>query len=127
MIALFCGSRDWTDEVAIVDGLDTAWQIARRDFGQEARATLKIIHGGAPGADMIAHQAATLMGFDVLPVHADWRRYGKVAGRIRNFKMLDLGPDYVFAFQRGASRGTQHTLSEAARRGIKIVSLYVDA
>jgi hypothetical protein len=34
--------------------------------------------------------------------------------------MLDDEPDRVLAFQRNGSRGTQHTIDEARRRGIPV-------
>lgn len=127
MIALFCGSRDWVDARAIIDGLLMAWKIAQRDFKAESRTQVTILTGGAPGADTIAHQAAKDMGFLTLIEPADWRQYGKAAGPIRNRKMLDMGPDIVFAFQLGASKGTQDLLDEAARRCIKAILHQVPA
>jgi hypothetical protein len=34
--------------------------------------------------------------------------------------MLDTKPDLVLAFQRDGSRGTQHTIDEARKRGIPV-------
>ena len=51
---------------------------------------------------------------------ADWDTYGKQAGFIRNIQMLDEKPDLVIAFQKNASRGTQHTINEARKRGIPV-------
>jgi hypothetical protein len=51
---------------------------------------------------------------------ADWRGKGRRAGILRNLAMLDDEPDRVLAFQRNGSRGTQHTIDEARRRGIPV-------
>jgi hypothetical protein len=39
--------------------------------------------------------------------------------------MLNTSPNLVIAFQRNRSRGTQHAITEARRRGIK-VEVYTD-
>lgn len=59
-----------------------------------------------------------MMGFPVERYPADWERYGKRAGPIRNRKMLDQGPDLVVAF--GGDKGTADCVREARRRGIAV-------
>lgn len=108
MRVLVCGSRDWQGEDAI-----------RRRIDALPAATTVIV-GGAPGADWWAELRAELRGLPVEVFKADWRRYGKKAGPIRNLQMLDQDPDLVIAFQRKRSRGTQHTIDEARRRGIPV-------
>ena len=110
MKILVCGSRDWTDEGPIADRLAT--------LAPDGSATL--IHGAARGADTIASNVADLLGWAVHPFPADWDRHGKRAGILRNLAMLDEAPDLVIAFQRNGSRGTQHTIDEARRRGIPV-------
>lgn len=51
---------------------------------------------------------------------ADWRKYGKAAGYIRNKEMVDLGADIVLAFQKNKSKGTQHTIDLALAAGITV-------
>ena len=111
MKVLVCGSRDWTDFDAIANRL-TALP------GEHEEIT--VIHGGAPGADTMARRAARLLRFEVRAFPADWRTWGKRAGFIRNVAMLDEQPDLVIAFQLNDSRGTQHTIDEARRRGIPV-------
>lgn len=108
MKVLVCGSRDWTDREAI-------WHRISR-----LRAGSTVIHGNARGADRIAAGAAWMRGCEVKSFPADWLRHGKRAGILRNLAMLDQGPDLVIAFQRNGSRGTQHTINEARRRGIPV-------
>jgi hypothetical protein len=107
---LVCGSRDWTDEQLI----------ARVLLGLTTERHVEIIHGGARGADRIAAQIASEFEFDVQTFPADWRAHGRWAGLRRNLQMLDENPDLVIAFQRNGSRGTQHTIDEARRRGIAV-------
>lgn len=111
MKILVCGSRDWTDEHAIDAKLSAL------TGGHEE---ITVIHGAAPGADRIADKVARRYGSTVKRFPADWARYGKRAGYLRNIEMLDEEPDLVLAFQRAGSRGTQHTIDEARRRGILV-------
>jgi hypothetical protein len=57
---------------------------------------------------------------------ADWERYKRRAGIIRNLEMLDQEPDLVIAFWDGKSRGTAHTIGEARRRGIPVEVVSAD-
>jgi hypothetical protein len=122
MKVLVCGSRDWGDADAIAIRLNTFAVV----HALEDRITL--IHGAASrkikgveqSADMIAAYEAERLGFDVQAFPADWQTYGRRAGYLRNLTMLDQEPDLVIAFQRNNSRGTQHTIDEARRRGIPV-------
>jgi hypothetical protein len=123
MLALFCGSRDWEDVNEIIHGLNMAWAIAEREFFATRYDELTILHGDAPGADTIAGEQAAKIGFLVHAEPADWKTYGNHAGPIRNRKMIDMRPDYVFAFMaRAGSRGTQDVINEANRRRIPIIT-----
>jgi hypothetical protein len=110
MKVLVCGSRKWSD-----------WRrIAFRLMDLPVHST--IIHGGARGADSIAAEHAERMGHTVLPPFLpDYERFGRAwAPKARNLLMLEQKPDLVIAFQRNGSRGTQHTIDEARRRGIAV-------
>jgi hypothetical protein len=97
---IVCGSREWTDRALIHDTLAALTEHGR----------VVIVHGAARGADRIADEEARALGFDVEPHPADWRRYGKRAGPIRNALMLSLGCSRVIAFWDGYSRGTEHMI-----------------
>ena len=107
---LVCGSRNWTDEDKITRVLSNWW----------VNHDVTFIHGDAPGADRIAAKVARSFGWEVRAFPADWQTHGKRAGILRNLRMLDERPDLVVAFTNG-SRGTQHTIDEARRRGIPVV------
>jgi len=79
-----------------------------------------IIHGAARGADTLAGEVASQLGFKVIEVPAQWNKYGKSAGPIRNNKMLDMNPDLVIAFPLPGSKGTKHCMEEAEKRGIPL-------
>ena len=108
MRVLVCGSRGWTDYDAILRRLS---QI------QEGPT---IVHGAAGGADTMADRAARTLKLPIERYPADWATYGKRAGFIRNEQMLDTGVGLVIAFWDGQSRGTQHAIESAKRRGIPV-------
>jgi SLOG family YspA-like protein len=106
-----CGGRDFTDRQLIRKVLAEYLPPAGFDEPQ-------IIHGDARGADRLAGQEASDLGFWVEGVPADWKRNGKAAGPIRNRQMLDRKPDLVIAFPGG--KGTAHMVGEAKKRGIEV-------
>lgn len=108
MKVLVCGSRAWTDAAVIL----------RRLSGLPRGST--VIHGDARGADRIAAQIAARLGFKVEAFPANWSRYGKSAGLVRNGEMLDKSPDLVIAFWLDGSTGTGSTIALARKRGIPV-------
>ena len=110
-VVLVAGSRDWMDEATIDGALSGCWA---------KNLSVEVLHGGARGADLMAASVARCLGFTVRAFPADWKTHGKRAGILRNLAMLDEKPDLVIAFQRNGSRGTQHVIDEARRRGIPV-------
>lgn len=106
MKVLVCGSRTWTDDIAI-----------RLRLTNLPRGTT-VLHGNARGADTIAATVAASLGLQVLSYPAQWDRHGRSAGYRRNVRMLNEKPDLVIAFQRDGSTGTQHVIDMARARGI---------
>ncbi len=108
------GSRDWTDAISIRKVL-AALII---EFGY-----FTLVHGNAKGADKIAaFQYKALGGTDIIPMDAEWKKYGKAAGMIRNREMLDRHPDadLLVAFPLESSIGTCGMIIEAKRRGLTV-------
>lgn len=110
MRVLVCGGRDWTNQEAI----------NRRLYLLGGGHV--IVHGAARGADTMAGIAARGLGLTVEEFPADWNKFGKRAGILRNLQMLDTKPDLVIAFHSdiASSKGTGHTVGEARRRGIPV-------
>ena len=79
-----------------------------------------VIEGGARGADTIAKEVAESLGIKVLEFPANWEKYGRRAGIIRNEDMLRIAkPDVVFGFPLANSIGTFHMLEIAKKAGVK--------
>jgi len=74
-------------------GRDLAWPLERiasallqRTGG---RAVHLLLHGGARGADQAIGRAAHQLGWRVQSLPAEWGRYGRSAGPIRNRRLLE--------------------------------------
>jgi hypothetical protein len=111
MKVLVCGGRAYSDRKRVFDELDKL----RPD---------RIIHGGCPtGADTLADEYADhRAGIFVTVYRADWKKYGRAAGPIRNAQMATEGkPDMVLAFPGGA--GTRNMVTIAKSLGIPTVTV----
>lgn len=119
MRILVCGSRNWGNETAVRETLDLELAILK-----DGPMSMVIIEGGAKGADSFAAKWAKERA-EIGVVHkcfpANWDRYGKRAGFMRNQQMLDEGkPDLVIAFWDGKSRGTAMMIDLARQAGVMV-------
>jgi hypothetical protein len=78
-----------------------------------------ILHGAARGVDTLAQKYAEAHCISVVAFPAQWDRYGKSAGPIRNNLMAARG-DALLALWDGSSPGTRHMILAAAQRGLPI-------
>ena len=112
MRVLICGSRSWADYDAI--------EILVKSF---EKSTV-VIQGMCRGADLMAKNAALKHELAVEDYPAEWERFGKSAGPIRNAQMLEEGaPDIVYAFHSDISRskGTKDMVEKARAKGIPVI------
>lgn len=116
MRILITGSRNWTDRLLISRTIlqeinahcgmliDAQNNPIRRDTER-----VTIVHGGAAGADLLAHNWAR---YSTPPIRTephpvtrrDWQEFPKMAGFMRNAAMVDLGADVCLAFIRPCSK-----------------------
>lgn len=108
---LVTGSRTWRWQ----DYIDEALDVAYREFGP-----FILVHGGAKGADHMASLAQHAAGRDVECHPADWTRYGKRAGYVRNAEMVAAGADLCLAFIHNHSRGATMCADLAEKAGIPV-------
>lgn len=102
---MICGSRNIKDKEYIFSQLDafTYWQLACFEY-------LTLIEGEAKGVDTIAKEYAIQNGWEQITEYpADWDKYGKGAGFIRNEQMVK-DCDECFIFWDGESKGTKHDI-----------------
>lgn len=109
MIVLVCGGREYSDQRAVSRALNAV---------HEKHGVEMIIEGGAPGADSLAFEWAFANGIPVAEVKANWDRFGRKAGPIRNRAMLKLNVEAVVAFPGG--KGTANMVKQAKEEGIPV-------
>ena len=86
--------------------------------------TIEIVSGGASGADALGERYANEMGYSIKRFPADWAKYGRKAGPLRNEEMAKYA-DALIAFWDGQSRGTKSMIDLARQNGLKVsVKLY---
>ena len=80
---------------------------------------ITVVCGKARGADTLGEQYAKEQGYAVQYFPADWDRYGKAAGYLRNTEMAK-NADALVAFWDGMSLGTRHMIETAKAHGLKV-------
>ena len=85
---------------------------------------IRLILGGAQGADTLAERWAKEVGalYQVFP--ANWKKYGKSAGFKRNIQMIDVSHELI-SFWDGESRGTKHTIDYAKSKSVPVTIVNV--
>lgn len=78
-----------------------------------------VVSGGAKGADTLAEKWADEHNIPKEIYYPDWNRQGKKAGFLRNKTIVEKS-DAVVAFQIDNSKGTQHTIDLAKKKGKKV-------
>ena len=110
---IVCGGRDYADRdrvFAVLDALHAADPIAALGCGL------------APGADALAVEWAKARSVRGLGFRAMWDRDGKVAGPLRNQRMLKkMAPALVVAFPGG--RGTADMTRRAKAAGVRVMNV----
>lgn len=115
MKVLVCGGRDFNDYDLLVDTLIGL-------LGQYETKDVTFISGHARGADKLGERFANTNNCKLLIFPADWDKYRKAAGFIRNQQMIDEGkPDLVVAFKGG--RGTADMVKRAKKHNIEVVEV----
>lgn len=110
---LVTGSRDWEDRDMVFRTLMEAWE----ELGSDPETEL--MHGACPtGADQIADEMWSLLGWPLLPRPALWNVYHRAAGPLRNQHMVSLGADLCLAFILPGSRGAAGCAKLAETAGI---------
>lgn len=138
--ALICGGRTFGDRNSHPpDVADRMVEVARAAmfdvvgflaafYGKE----LRILHGGARGADSLAGEAAEHHGVTFKVYPADWDAYGRRAGIMRNERMASnlvtwmIGGHSAEVIGFPGGPGTFHMLSFAQKVGLSTTSIPVE-
>ena len=123
MRVLICGGRNYKD----LEGgaLQVCEALATVPLNPPEKSDVVFISGCARGADQIpismVEDDKDWGGIELFP--ADWNKYGKSAGYVRNSQMLKEGkPDLVIAFEGG--RGTDMMVNLARKAGVEVWQFY---
>ena len=87
------------------------------------RRKILFISGTAKGADQIGEMFADTNNFAVKRFTANWDKYQKAAGPIRNKQMAEYAAEetgVLFAFWDSKSRGTKNMINTAERYGLEV-------
>lgn len=131
MHLVFSGSRKIRDEV-VVDALAEDAILTIRRLGLSQHLPPHLYVGDADGVDFCIRRSVSaaynsLYGNKLAVFRAEWAKYKKAAGTIRNERMIDTAianatidnsVAMLVAIWDGQSPGTHHASSYAAKRGI---------
>jgi hypothetical protein len=117
MKIIVAGSRDIEDYGVVEEAiLHSGW------IDKET----EIVSGMARGVDMLGVRFAKDRGLPLHKFPANWNKYGKTAGMIRNKDMADFA-DALVAVWDGRSHGTKGMIDIARSKGLKVFIVRVDA
>lgn len=112
---IVAGGRDFND----IDKLKKSCGATFEFFDE-----VEIVSGMAAGADTLGLEYFKKLGYDITEFPADWEKYGRAAGPIRNREMLDYVKDkenpMLIAFWDAKSHGTYNMIKIAREAGIEV-------
>jgi hypothetical protein len=114
---IIAGSREMAD-----------YEAARKAIGEVlgeigGSAPVRVVSGHCRGADLLGERYAREHGLELSVFPAEWNRYGRRAGFIRNTQMAEFASEEgvegaLIAFWDGESRGTMMMIGIAEKKGI---------
>ena len=115
MKVVIAGSRTFIDYAVLRERCDIILD------GEDVEA---ILCGECRGADMMGKDYALERGIDVESYPADWKKYGRAAGAIRN-KQMAQNADLLIAFWDGKSKGTKMMIQFMQLKGGRVEIVHV--
>lgn len=110
MKVIIAGSRSFNNFALLCE---------RASFFIGSHTDVTIVSGTARGADQLGELFAAKFGYAVERFPADWDRFGKRAGYLRNEQMAKAA-DCLIAFWDGRSKGTAHMIDLAYKHGLNV-------
>mgnify|MGYP001766150652 CR=1 FL=1 len=113
---IVAGGRDFNDYETLSHVL---FELSENEYANEA---ISIVSGMAKGADALGFKFAKENNIQLYQFPADWKRYPRSAGYMRNADM-GLFADGLLAFWDGKSKGTAHMIRfmQAANKPVHII------
>lgn len=113
MRVLITGGRSFENRALLEKTLDSL---------HHEREITTLIHGAAKGVDTMAGEWRRTRKVDVIACPANWARYRRAAGPIRNKQMLvEHQPDLVVAFP--GSTGTANMVTIAHKARVEVIQI----
>ena len=109
MKLIIAGSRQITDKEFVINVIDETVKRLNLDVTE-------VIEGECRGPDLFGKEWANRHGIPVNEFPADWEKYGRRAGPIRNSEMAKVG-DMLIAFLSKGSIGTQDMINKMRAKG----------
>ncbi len=100
------GCRDYDNYNELASYIDSCLDLIGKN------QTFVFVSGGCKGADQLGERYAKEHNFKIEKYPANWDKYGKHAGPIRNEQMA-IACDYVICFWDGKSLGTKSMIKYA--------------
>ena len=119
MRTVIAGGREVTDRAFVMKAIDSV-------VSERGLKISKVLSGCARGADKIGEAWAHVKGIPVKRFPADWGRFGKAAGIVRNEEM-GLEAECLIAVWDGESRGTKHMINVMRRQNLPVIVIAAPA
>lgn len=117
---IICGSRDFTDYELLKSKCDLFLSKKIEDGYK-----ITIISGCAKGADTLGERYANERNFYIEKHPANWNKYGKGAGFIRNQEMaLSAHACIAFFSSTKESKGTKDMVNKAEKENLMVRRIY---
>lgn len=115
---IIAGSRNFQDYDLLREKCDNIL------FSKCIDHSIVIVSGTARGADRLGERYASERGYCLRRFPAEWDKYGKAAGHIRNARMA-ANADALIAFWDGMSSGTRNMIDFAMIRRLAVRTIFI--
>ena len=112
---IIAGTRDFNDYAFLKKNVDYFLQGINPNNEE-----IEIVSGNARGADKLGERYAKEHNLPVKLFPANWDKYGKRAGYLRNQEMANYS-DMLIAFWDEKSKGTKHMIDIAKKQGLTVI------
>lgn len=121
MKLIIAGSRSFKDYNLLKSTIDN--YISNID-----KRELEIVSGCALGADKLGEKYALENNIEVVKFPANWDKYGKQAGYLRNLQMAEFATDcIVFRVDGIKSKGSTHMINIAKNNKLNLVIVEINS
>jgi hypothetical protein len=115
MKIIIAGSRSITDFTKVAGILDDFWAIGI--------PITEVVCGMAKGVDSIGLWWAKQMGIPVKEFPADWDKYRRTAGPIRNKQMGDYADAAIVIYRPDISKGSKNMIETMKKLGKPVYTI----